>query len=54
MGGGDTANAIRSMGLEKGFSHVSTGGGASIEMIQGETLPGIQALIDNKNKISFC
>ncbi|MBX4201460.1 phosphoglycerate kinase [Candidatus Saccharibacteria bacterium] len=46
VGGGDTVSYVEQQGLTSDFSHVSTGGGASLELISGHKLPGVEALED--------
>jgi phosphoglycerate kinase len=50
VGGGDTVELLARINLMNGFTHVSTGGGASLELMSGMELPGLEALLDKRPK----
>ena len=50
IGGGDSVAAVVDMGLDAEITHISTGGGATLELLAGEVLPGVAALTDKEDE----
>ena len=53
IGGGDSVNLVNTLGLSDKISFISTGGGASVELMQGNTMPGIDSLTNISELLSI-
>ena len=52
VGGGDSLAALAKLDITLGIDHISTGGGASLELLEGRVLPGVEALYDDVSDVA--
>ena len=53
VGGGDTADLVQRVGVDDEMTFISTGGGASLELLEGKMLPGVRPLLANKEEATL-